>query len=74
MGKSKSNLMPVLIDKDLWQDFEDLCDDEDLSFEEGIEALIQQAVDNWQIYEWYDDDDDEVIVNDWKDIKENGKE
>ena len=37
MGKSNNNHTPIPIDKDLWQDFQDLCDDEGLTFEEGIE-------------------------------------
>lgn len=73
MGNGEDKLTPILIDKNLWQDFEDLCDDEGLTFEEGIETLIEQAIDNWQITQWYDDEE-KIIINDWKDIKENGKE
>ncbi|MBQ0045694.1 MAG: hypothetical protein KBS35_02285 [Mycoplasma sp.] len=73
MGNGEDKLTPILIDKNLWQDFEDLCDDEDLTFEEGIETLIEQAIDNWQITQWYDDEE-KIIINDWKDIKENERE
>lgn len=73
MGNGEDKLTPILIDKNLWQDFEDLCDDEGLTFEESIETLIEQAIDNWQIAQWYDDEE-KIIINDWKDIKENGKE
>ncbi|MCQ2776595.1 MAG: hypothetical protein MJ217_02615 [Bacilli bacterium] len=45
MGKSKSDSTPIAIEKTLCEDFKDLCDDEGLTFNEGIVTLMQNAVD-----------------------------